>query len=258
MQYYFLASRLPDLEIGQQPDLSWEEFLFLLETNLTERDLEWVRVLRFYFDLQNLRRFWLNEPLDPRGNYSIVSLEEGLLKEDEFPEYVYLFLDKYAHQDDRLRHFSELVAAYFQQPYAHAPQFIQDYIAFERQLRLILVGFRAHALNRDLATELQNEDPDDPLVAQLMAHKDAKSVEPPEGFEGLKNLFEHHGDDPLDLYQGLANYRFQWIEERLNAEMFSIDRILGYTIQLNMVLQWLELDQQKGQKLIDTMLKDAL
>ena len=258
MQYYFLASRLPDLEIGQQPDITWEEFLFLLDTNLTSSDGHWVDSLRLYYDLENIRRFWLDEELDLRGKLSPVELEEALLNEEHLPPLVYDYFDKYPHRQDRLKHFSSLLATYFRQVAPKAPKFLKDYLAFERQLRLVLLGFRAKQLGRDLALELQYEDPEDPLVAQLMAQKDAKGFEPPEGFESLKSLFQQHVEKPLDLYRGLAEYRFRWIEERLQAELFSIDRILGYFIQLTLVLQWLALDREQGQKRIDTIVEDAL
>lgn len=259
MQYYFLSSRLPELDFSQQPDISWEEFLFLLDHNLSAGDKRWVNVLRSYYDLENMRRFWSDDAThDLRGSLTEQELEEALVNEDPLPAFVTDYLDKYPHQQDRLRHFSSLLTAYFAQIDPKAPKFLRDYLAFERQLRLVLTGFRAKTLNRDLALELQYEDPDDPLVAQLMAQKDAKSFEPPEGFESLKSLFQQHADKPLDLYRALAEYRFRWIDARLESELFSIDRILGYLIQLTLVLQWQALDREQGQKRIDTIVEDAL
>jgi hypothetical protein len=258
MLYYFLGSRLPALEIGQQPEITWEEFLFLIENNLTKSDLHWVNTLRFYDDLDNMRRFWIGEEPNPRGTFNVVDLEAALLNSATLPSYVSAYLEQYSQREERVRHFPALIAAYFRQDVSKAPAFIRDFLQFERQLRLVLTGMRAKALGRDLATELANEDPDDPLVIQLMAQKDSKGFEPPEGFEELKVIFQQHGSDALDLYQALVAYRFHWIDERLTAEMFSIDRILGYTMQFLLILQWLELDQKKGLGLIENMIKGAL
>ena len=121
----------------------------------------------------------------------------------------------------------------------------------------MLLGFRAKKLGRNLASELQYEDPEDPIVAQLMAQRDAKQYEPPEGFEDLKTVFKTYENDPLGLYKALATYRFNHIEDMLGVEIFSTDRLLGYAIQLILVQKWLELDQDKGTQIIDKLVKDA-
>lgn len=257
-QYYFLASALPPLVIGQKPDITWEAFLFLLRTNLTPNDWAKVAVIRRYYDVENIRFFWNEEELDPRGNFDELALEEALLTGEGFPDYVYDFLDKYSSKEERLRRFSALIAAYFQSEIAHSTNFLHDYLEFERELRLVLIGFRARRMQRDLATELQYEDPDDEIVAQLMAQRDSKHFEPPEGYGELKKYFQEGETDPLVLYQALAAYRFNWVEEKLEADSFSIDRILGYLVQLIMVLKWLEMDRERGHQVIDTMIKEVL
>ena len=257
-QYYFLASVLPPLAIGQKADISWETFLFLLETNLKPNDWAKATVIRRLYDLENIRFFWKEEELDPRGNFDELALEEALLTGDGFPDYVYDFLDKYTSKEERLRHFSALIAAYFQSEIAASQGFLRDYLEFERQLRLILTGFRAKRMQRDLSKELQYEDPDDDIIAQLLASRDSKHFEPPEGYEQLKGYFHEGHEDPLALYQALFAYRFNWVEERLEVDLFSMDRILGYMVQLIMVLKWMELDQDRGHQVIDMMIKEAL
>lgn len=178
MHYYFLASRLPPLAIGEVPEITWEEFLFLLDANLTPSDRYWVNLLRFYFDLENIRHFWLEEELDPLGRLNALELEEALLTGEGFPEYVYTYLEQYPEQEDRLKNFSWLIASFYRENLRNAPQFLLDYMKMERSLRLVLVAFRAKRMGRDLATELQFEDPEEDLIAQLMAQKDAKEFDP--------------------------------------------------------------------------------
>lgn len=71
-------------------------------------------------------------------------------------------------------------------------------------------------------------------------------------------MFNQHYEEPMDFYQDLAAFRFNWIEQYLEADEFSIERILGYTIQLMLVLKSVELNQEKGQQVIDTMIKESL
>lgn len=256
MQYYFLASRLPPLALGELPDITWEEFLFLLETNLTRADWHWVNVLRLYQDLINIRHFWLGEAIDPIGRFNELELEEALLTGDGFPDYVDAFLEQHPSKEERLKNLASLTVSFFTQELRGAPEFLRDYLQLERELRLVFLGFRAKKLGRNLATELQFENPDDDLIAQLLAQKDDQVFEPPEGFESLRVMFTQHSEEPMALFQDIAAYRFNWIEERLTNDTFSISRILGYMVQLILVLQTLQLDAEKGNQMIDTMVKE--
>ena len=52
------------------------------------------------------------------------------------------------------------------------------YYEFERELRLILTALRAKRSGKDIIRELQFEDPTDPLVADILAQKDARRLRP--------------------------------------------------------------------------------
>jgi hypothetical protein len=108
-----------------------------------------------------------------------------------------------------------------------------------------------------VAAELQFEDPDDEIVAQILAQKDAKTYEPPERYSDLKALFEEHYDAPMELYQGLCEYRFEKIVQMYGIDVFSIDRILAYLARLIIVEKWLDLDKKKGIQVVDAIVKEA-
>ncbi len=255
--YYFLAAALPQLQLGYPPDISFQTFVLLLKINVSDSDFAKFRVLRRYYDIQNIRAFWMKEELDPRGNFNENELEEAILTGMGFPAYVYEFLEKYEQLKERLHYFSSLIEAYFHNESLAASGFLYDYLKFEREWRLVLTGFRAKLLARDLALELQFEDPYDDLTQQIMAQKDAKSYEPPSRYSDLKAIFENHRDAPLDLHLSLCEYRFQKIEELQGIDLFSMDRILAYAAQLIIVEKWLELDKKKGMQIVEAIVKDA-
>lgn len=255
--YYFLAAALPDLQIGHPPDINFQTLLFLLKTNLTERDLCQSRVIQRYYDIQNMRAFWIGEEFDLRGYYNENELEEVLLTESGLPSYVYDFLGTYSELEDRLRYFSLLVGSYYRNEIDRAQGFLKEYLLFEREWKLVLLGFRAKMMGRDLAQELQFEDPYDELIAQMMAQKDAATYEPPLSYSDLKVLFEQHRDSPLELHKALCKYRFDKLESMYGVEVFSIRRILAYMAQLIIVEKWLELDKKKGLQVVQGILKEA-
>ncbi len=255
--YYFLASLLPDLQIGYPPDLNFSILDQLMKNNLTKHDYALTLVFRRYYDILNIRSFWLEEELDSRGFYNEVDLEESLVTRLGLPEYVYSFMEKYDHKESRLKHFPALITDYFKEESEAAEGFLKKYLIFERELRIVLTGFRAKQLNRDVVSELQYEDPQDEIVAQVIAQKDSKTYEPPGRYEDTKALFELHYKEPLEIYQALCEYRFQKIDQMLEIELFSIDRVLAYLAQLIIVEKWLKLDRKKGLEVIDTIVKEA-
>lgn len=254
--YYFLAASLPPLQIGSPLDLGFHAFISLLKFNLSDSDFIKITILRRYYDIQNIRAFWLNENQDARGNLNEKELEEALLTEIGLPQYVYDFLEKYERLEDRLHFFSSLVHAYFYHETENADDFLKSYLNFEREWRLVLTGFRAKLYGRDLSKELQFEDPSDGLVQHLLAQKDANSYDPPSCFSDLRALFENNENRPLDLHLALCEYRFHKIEDMRGIDEFSTARILAYAAQLIIAEKWLELDKNKGVQKLRAIVKD--
>lgn len=260
-EYYFLASLLPPLEIGHVPALGFSELKELLRTNLTVTDKKRVQEFLRLLDFENLRSFWAKEPFDPRGNVREEEMEQAVLDAqwpdgEEFPAYLREFLDKYHSDEERLEHFALLMTYFFAQEIEKESGFIRDYFAFQREMRLVMVGFRAKKLGKDVAVELQYEDPTDPIVAQILAQKDAKVYEPPFEYKELKPVFEEYANSPMDLHKAIYEYQFNHIIELWGGEIFTLERILNYISRLLLVERWLELDVQKGIQVVDTIEKE--
>lgn len=254
--YYFLGTLLPELVIGEPPEIGFDELDQLLKDNLTNEDYAKTRTIRNLYDISNLRAYWKGEPLDRYGNFNYSELEEALVTRSMLPGFVFDFMDKYESNEDRLKHYPELLAVFFRNAIENSSGFFKYYLSLERELRLVLVAFRAKKLGRDIFKELQYENPEEEFIAQIFAQKDAPIYEPPEKYEEIKTLFEQHYDDPIELQKSLLEYRFNKIEEKLGIELFSIDRVLAYMIELIMVERWQQMDKQKGLEIVENMLKE--
>jgi len=255
--YYFLATLLPDLQIGVPPEIDFNELAILLNANLSKSDLDKIYTIQRYYDIQNIRSFWREEQLSYRGNFDENELEEAFLTQSGLPDYVYEFEERYDSKKDRLHHFTSLISSYFNEEIPKATGFLREYLEFERGFRLVLTGLRSKFLKRNIMTELQYENPDDDLVAQLIAQKDATEYEPPEKFAEVKPLFEEYCEKPFQLHKMISEYRFEKITEMLGADFFTIDRVLAYMAKLIIVEKWLELDKKKGMEIVDTIVKEA-
>lgn len=255
-KYYFLATALPSLEIGVEPAISQREFEILLENNLSDKDLKKTSRIRLFYDIHNIRAMWRGEPLDPWGTLSQGELEEDLLtRGGRLPKFVYALLEEHESLEERLRYFPTLFIRFYEITAKHATGFLGSYALFERNLRLALLGYRVRRLGRDLLRELQFEDPEEDLVAQLIAQKDAPQYVPPMGFEDLKPVIDLYYEKPLELQQALYEYRFNKLESMLGSDVFSMDYILIYMIKFIMVSKWLLLDKEKGLQIVDKIVK---
>lgn len=250
--YFFLAPSLPPLLLRDRPDLSFEELKVRLAVNLDKSDLELARTLMRFTDICNIRNLFMEEPIDSRGTMSEKELDEALLVRAGLPDYVFEFLDQFEKTQDRIRQFSALLARFFQEEIPRLKGFLKKYFTFEREWRLVLVGIRAKQLGRDLARELQFEDFADPFVAQILAQKDADRYEPPVEYSELSELIVATYPDAWEQHKAFAEYRFKKVEEMAEDSLFSVDVILAYMARLMIIEQYNELDEEKGQMILET------
>jgi len=256
--HHFLNASLPPIRIGEPVELNHHDFARLLEVNLNQLDLNRVAVIRRFYDVQNARFLWMGQPLDPYGSLNRDELEDALVTGIGIPDYLYDFVEKYDEQAERIEHFPKVISDYFKAEVPRARGFLYHFLVFEHDWRLVFTALRAKRLNRDILKELQYEDPNDDLVAQIIAQKDSVTYEPPSRYEKVKSLFENYADNPSELYKALAEFRFQEIDHLLGVDMVSMERILGYLVQLIIAEKWLSLDKQKGKEILDRVVKEKL
>lgn len=248
--YYFLAPSLPPLVLGEKPDITFEEFSDRLRFNLKKEDLKAVELLRLNFDLHNIRALLLKKPLDPYGNLSEKELDEALLAKDHLPEYVFAFLDQFEEDKAKARSFFGLLSRYYAEEIPKQTGFLREYLVFQREMHLVLTALRAKRAHRSVERELQFEDFTDPLVAHILAQKDAQDYDPPLEYQDLKHRFDSCGPDPWEQYRTIVQYEFEKIEEMTSDPLFSLDWILGYMVRLILVNRWNLLDSEKGEEIV--------
>ena len=252
-QYYFLSCAFPKIKLGEKPELSSEALRHLMDMNLSCPDKKMLSDFLLLTDLDNLRRLWLERPLDIKGNLSPGELEDALQRRDFFPDYVFDFIDRFESNKERLQNFSELLVIYFREREREG-RFFKNYFMFERYVRLILCALRAKAEGSDVAVALQYEDPQDILTAYILAQKDMDSFEPPAEYAGLKRVFMENMTDPLRLYYAVEEYRFEKIGEMIEPYPFSADFVFGFLAQLIIVENWAAHNRAAGREIISSLI----
>ncbi|MDP1879691.1 MAG: DUF2764 family protein [Parachlamydiaceae bacterium] len=255
--YYYVGTYLPSLSFDLAPEITLARLELLLQDNLTPADYEKTKILRRFYDILNLRSLWLGEEFDPFGEMKIFEIGEALISNQGLPAYVYEFIESNPLKEDRIRHFPFLVTKFFQSGKEIRDPFLRHYLNFERELRLVMTALRAKKLNRNLAEELQFEDPEEAFIAELFAIKDFKAEDLPDNYKEIKVIFDKYGDEPLALQKAIDEYRFNKIDQLVElSDTFSIERILAYLAQFIIVQKWFELDNDKGIRMVETLVKD--
>ncbi len=236
--YFFVTASLPDIVLGEEPELPLSEFLELLGANLSKDDFEKINVLRRLVDLDNIRCFLKEEPLKDGGSFSQKEIEEALLSKAGLPEYVFEVLAKYDTAQDKVQGFTEVFIRFFREEADFEKGFLKRYFAFERALRFCLTAFRANALGRDLNEEIKFADKLDFLVRELPNF--------PFEFKDLETLLSDLPDDPLEIYHALARYRFEKLGELAKDYPFSLEAIMIYLKRLMIAWEWYNLNEGLG------------
>lgn len=261
MTYYYLAASLVPIEFGDIPEQGFIELLDQYAMNLGARDKKQLQVIRRYFDLENIRQLYIfrSAPisLDPRGNFSKQELEHALEHKSGLPQYVYDFLLQHEASKSVLVHFSALMSAYFLVEAKAASGCLRQYLEFERNLRLILTGFRAKKLKRNLRQECIFEDPHDPVIASLLSQQESPYFEAPAGYEELQEMLLAAEDQPMYQYRHLAEFRFRKLREMVINQPFSLDYLLSYLLRVAILEDIRSLDEMKGYEILNGILKDT-
>ena len=252
--YYYLAISLPDLEIENRPIIHFETLIDQYSMNLNKEDWDLVSTVRTYFDLVNLEKSLLEEPLDHRTALNAIEIEEALRERTHFPEYVFEFLDRYLDKTDRIKNFPSLYAHFFKE-FAIKNDAIAKMIEVERELRLFLLGFRSVKFQRDLASEFRYEDLSDEIVDRIIS-KNAKTTLLDE--VKLQKLLENldQAKNALEVRYLIAAFRFEFYKEVQDFHPFNIIGLVAYLMQLSLLEDLEVKDPKKGLEIFQYILKE--
>lgn len=255
--YVYIGTSLPPLNLEEEPEMKYKEFKQLLKDNLSHQDYLEVEIYQRFFNMRNAFLMLKGEEIDPYGSLDKNQLENAMVETQSLPSYMVNFLRKYETKDDRLKYFPEVMAAYFRHEAKEAKGLLKTYLELERKIRLVSSVYRAKKLGWDFTKELQFEDPHEQLIAQLLAQKDVKEFVFADEFEEIAKILDQFYHKPLELHKALIKYRFDKLEEMVDFDVFSLDRIIAYYIQLILVEKWQKLDKQKGIEIVDAILKGS-
>lgn len=256
MSRFFIYGILPPLEFGSRPDVSSRALTELFELNLSRSALKQVHTLKLWIDISNIYELFGGSSFDGRGNYSKSTIKALIANEEELPAYVFDFFQSHETESDRKRYFPELIAQYFREEKEKSRGYLREFLKFEHDVRILLVGFRAKKEGRNLAEELQFEDMSDPIVASVLLQKDrAGKFQFPTEYEDLEEVLEESLLNPSKQYEGIASFRFRFYIKYFTDHPFSLEGILAYMWALWILEDFFALRREDGEKLLSNIVE---
>lgn len=253
MKYYFLSCTLPQLNIDHKVDISLEEIEALFSINLSIKDLEKINILRSYYDINNLLAFWQEKEIDNRGTLDEKGIEEAMLVQNFFPEYVFEYVRRYEELHEKIRNFSFILMNFFNDQIEKNEGFLKEYFLFEKQCRLIITFLRSKKLKKDFLDEVKYEDEKDFFLMEILKQKEMENYEPPREYAKLKDIFIKYQAHPNEMQKEFLKFKLKRIDEMIETKNFTIDEILGYLAKFFIILEWQILDTNVSQVLVDKL-----
>lgn len=251
--YYFLSLSLPELKLGEEPELSWHEVLVLLKSNLREKDFAQVETLLRYFDLCNIRSYWQKLPHGFIGNWDLQQIQTRLLDFEGLPHYLIDYLDQWPATKDQIAQFGNLLRDYYLKE--EGGEFLKTLLGFDLGIRVVMSFLRAKLEKRDFIKETPEMEGYS-LYENLADQLEQDEIELPAPFDSLPRLFSHYEADPIQLEEALDTYRFNWLGDQIDFDPFSINHILGYVAQYFIAEKWARYTKERQDQLINQIVKD--
>jgi hypothetical protein len=256
--YYYLVAGLPDLLIDEgRLKASLESFREEFESALHPDDFELIKLLFLKYDHHNLTRF-LKKNFDlfsDKGNFSREFLEEQIKNpDDRIPAYMAEFIRKFKNSERdnagvtweaELEHdFIMYIENTIQN------EFVLDWFRFFHDFRNANTAIicRKHKISPDKEIVPYNH------ISQSLLRSNARDFGISQDFSYIEQILAAW-DDPnmLERELMLDQIKWNWIDEHTFFHYFTIERMMGFALQLEMAERWLKLDKDKGKELFDKL-----
>jgi len=259
--YYYLVAGLPDLLLDEgRQKASVAAFKYEFESNLHPDDYRLVKFLFLKYDNANLLNLLMKKykKFIAFGNYSREILEDEIKNpQDRLLSYLTNFIVRFKsgeRENPATSWETELDNDFFEYLLQTENQFLRDWFEFKMNLQNITTALAC----RDHDISPENDVIGNNVVTSHIKRSNANDFglmqEFPEiekilsEWETIKTLTER--EKVLDLI------KWQWIDDHVFFHYFTVERLLGFLLQLEMVERWMTLDEKTGRKMFEKLLEN--
>lgn len=257
--YYCLVTGLPELIFGQSKlPFGLGEFLAELDSALLPHHREMANLLLLPRDNQNLLR--LAEQREgkwaPLACFGEEEMRQMLKEGAGLPEYMHEFYQ--AHKANTpikagQSWDTQLARLYFDYALEQSQGFLHQWFTLERSLRNVLAAWNL----REYKLQCQEPFVGDEELAAALSKSRARDFGLGQALPYLDKLLPIlERGNALESEMAIDRVKWQFIDTQTLFDYFSIETVLGYMLQLQMLERWLQLDAQRGKQRLQAHLDE--
>lgn len=260
--YYCLVAGLPDLFFNEnKTGIDSLAFRDELKKELNETDFQLAKLLYFPFDNQNLLTllFQPDNSFHLSGNFNKPFLEEQIKRPNQLPDYMTDFIS-WIKKNEVKTQFPEaenkLLSLFYEYALNEKNTFIKQWFSFELNLKNILTALNCQNFNYH--TEKQLIKTKNSVVYDLLKSNRLKPDLFEEELPFAETIFRIAESDKsmLEKEKSIDSIKWDWLEEHTFFHYFTIEKILGFLIKLQIIERWMKLDTETGKQLLQRLLNE--
>lgn len=265
-EYYCFVAGLPDLFFDENKQaFNSLNFRNELKHQLTQSDYKLVEYLFLPFDNKNLLNllFQQKKYFQPLGTLSKNTLKTQLSPSNEginLPEYMIHFLNWAKESDSKdftIEAENLLNCFFYEQVLKVKNVFLQNWFLFELNTKNILTAFNCINFNYELTEHLLKVESNN-LVYSLLINKRLKAELFEDELPFTEQIFKI-AESNLELIEkekAIDKIKWDFIDENTFFHYFTIEKILGFIIKLQITERWMNLDEETGKIILERLIND--
>lgn len=263
-KYYYLVAGLPELSLEDSKlNYTVADFKTEIYPGLSVSDQKLVDLFYLKFDNENVLRLLKDKDavLDLRGNYSGEELNEyisvlkegGKISSKVFPPYLSEFISYYFNMSAENTVLLEdyLAALYYEYAMKCENKFVASWFEFNLTINNILVAFTARKYKWDVAQNIVGNTE----ICEALRTSGARDFGLSGEVDYLDQLIKiNETTELVEREKKLDMLRWNWMEDAIFFDYFTIERIFAFLLKLEMIERWIALDKEKGNLLFRSII----
>jgi hypothetical protein len=262
-EYYCLIAGLPDLLFGENKSgLNSLSFRNEMEHQLHPADYELVKLLFLPFDNENLVNilFKQNKSFNRLGNLPKNVLENHMENPAELPDYMIQYLKWIGEQETRelnLQFQNKLQSMFYEFVLQERNTFLRNWFKFDLDIKNVLTAFVCRRFKYDVKKQIILLKTNT-TVNSLLTNKQLKHELFEDELPFSEQIFRvaESNKSPIEKEKTIDQIRWNYLDEVTFFNYITIEKILSFTIKLNITERWIKLDQKTGKKLLDKLINE--
>jgi len=255
--YYCLIAGLPDIvaDDNKIPFLL-SDFIEELQLHLASKDYKFVKL--FFLHEDNRTLLSLLDKKEPKeigiANYPVSFIEEQLRDPKTLPSYMIEFINNHNQEKKKygVTDENELTWFFYDYLFKTKSDFVRDWFEFDMNLKNLITALNCRKFDKEVAKEIIGDNE----FAKALRSSKLKDF----GLSGDYQIVDkvisiNNSTNLVDKEKQLDLLRWEYLEEKITFEYFTIDRVLSYLIRLQIIDRWSKLDTDSGKAVFNSLIK---